>query len=180
MTSGDIFKGLGLWPQIGPHICHFQQVRLSDADYPGVVRFLPKDLGTEAVYYGAEHTVLMAALQRAVEEAGDIFYVTEARLEVEERRAGTVVTGRLATPAGERPLQAALVVAADGKQSPLRQQANIQAFGWQYWQACITTVLEPEADHQNTRLRAVLAQRPLCYSALAGAALPGCVDGPPG
>ncbi len=148
LTSGDIFKGLGLWPQIGPHICHFQQVRLSDGNYSQVVKFLPTDLGTEAVYYGAEHTVLMTALQRAVQEASSIHYFSEALLEVSERN-GTSVTGQLITPQGHRRLQAALVVAADGKQSPLRQQANIPAFGWQYWQSCITTLLEPETDHQN-------------------------------
>jgi 2-octaprenyl-6-methoxyphenol hydroxylase len=148
LTSGDIFKGLGLWPQIGPYICHFQQVRLSDGDYPQVVRFLPNDLGTEAVYYGAEHQVLMAALQQAVKQAGNIHYFTEASLEISNFAPDTI-NARLRTPEGDRILQAALVIAADGRQSPLRQQANITAFGWQYWQSCITTVLEPELDHQN-------------------------------
>lgn len=149
LTSADIFKGLGLWPQVGPQICHFQQVRLSDGDHPQVVRFSPQDLGSEAVYYGAEHPVLMAALQEAVAQASDIDYFCQATLTVDDRTE-TAVTATLTTPEGVRTLQASLVVAADGKQSPLRQQANIRAFGWQYWQSCITTVLEPEQDHQNT------------------------------
>lgn len=148
LTSADIFKGLGLWPQVGPQICHFQQVRLSDGNHPQVVRFLPQDLGSEAVYYGAEHQVLMAALQQAVSQASNIHYFCEATLAVNDRTE-TTVAATLTTPEGVRSLQAALVVAADGKQSPLRQQANIRAFGWQYWQSCITTVLEPEQDHQN-------------------------------
>jgi 2-octaprenyl-6-methoxyphenol hydroxylase len=167
LTSGDIFKGLGLWSQIGPQICHFQQVRLSDGDYPQVVRFVPEDLGTESVFYGAEHPVLMAALQRAVDEADNIHYLSETTL-VECDRTSPTVTGRLITPAGERPLQATLVVAADGKQSPLRHQAHIRAFGWQYWQSCITTVLEPQADHQNTAYERFWPSGPFAILPLPG------------
>ncbi|HIK46039.1 MAG TPA: FAD-dependent hydroxylase, partial [Leptolyngbyaceae cyanobacterium M65_K2018_010] len=148
LTSADIFKGLGLWPQIGPHICHFQQVRLSDGDSPQVVQFWPTDLDTEAVYYGAEHGVLMAALQQAVEQSPTIHYLPSSALEGCDRN-GSRALAQLITPQGERPLRAALVVAADGKQSPLRQQARISTWGWQYWQSCLTTVLEPELDHQN-------------------------------
>lgn len=101
LTSADIFKGLGLWPQVGPHICHFQQVRLSDGDHPQVVRFSPQDLGSEAVYYGAEHQVLMAALQQAVAQASNIHYFCEATLTVSDRNE-TAVTATLTTPAGVR------------------------------------------------------------------------------
>lgn len=167
LTSADIFKGLGLWPQVGPHICHFQQVRLSDGDHPQVVRFSPQDLGSEAVYYGAEHQVLMAALQQAVAQASNIHYFCEATLTVSDRNE-TAVTATLTTPAGVRSLQASLVVAADGKQSPLRQQANIRAFGWQYWQSCITTVLEPEQDHQNTAYERFWPSGPFAILPLPG------------
>ncbi|NMF82833.1 FAD-dependent hydroxylase [Nodosilinea sp. P-1105] len=168
LTSGDIFKGLGLWPQVGPQITHFQQVRLSDGDYPRAVRFVPADLGTEAVYYGAEHPVLMRALQQAVEQATNIHYFSSANLTVDLQPGSHQVMGRLTTPAGDRPLQAALVVAADGKQSPLRRQAEIQTFGWQYWQSCITTVLEPEADHQNTAYERFWPSGPFAILPLPG------------
>lgn len=167
LTSGDIFKGLGLWPQVAPHITHFQQVRLSDGDYGRVVRFGPEDLGTEAVYYGAEHGVLMGALQQAIARASNIHYFSSSTLTVADRQ-GKAVVGQLTTPEGDRPLQAALVVAADGKQSPLRHQAQIQAFGWQYWQSCITTVLEPEADHQNTAYERFWPSGPFAILPLPG------------
>jgi 2-octaprenyl-6-methoxyphenol hydroxylase len=168
LTSGDIFKGLGLWPQVGPQITHFQQVRLSDGDYPRAVQFVPADLGAEAVYYGAEHPVLMQALQQAVEQAANIHYFSSASLTVDLQPGSHQVMARLTTPEGDRPLQAALVVAADGKQSPLRRQAQIQTFGWQYWQSCITTVLEPEADHQNTAYERFWPSGPFAILPLPG------------
>ena len=166
-TSADIMKGLGLWPQIGPKICHFQQVRLSDGDHPEVVKFSPQDLGDDSVFYGAEHGVLMEALQGAVQAAANIHYLSEATLTVTERH-GERVVGTLTTPEGTRTLDAALVVAADGKQSPLRRQANIDAFGWQYWQSCITTVLEPEGDHQSTAYERFWPSGPFAILPLPG------------
>ncbi|MFH7243674.1 MAG: FAD-dependent hydroxylase [Spirulina sp.] len=166
-TSADIIKGLGLWPQVGPRICHFQQVRLSDGDHPEVVRFSPQDLGAKSVFYGAEHGVLMEALQGAVQAAANIHYLSESTLAVSERHGDRVI-GTLTTPDGIRTLDAALVVAADGKQSPLRRQANIDAFGWQYWQSCITTVLEPEGDHQHTAYERFWPSGPFAILPLPG------------
>jgi 2-octaprenyl-6-methoxyphenol hydroxylase len=60
------------------------------------------------------------------------------------------VRGKVTTPTETITLTAALLVAADGKHSPLRQQADINTFGWQYWQSCITTVLEPEFPIPHT------------------------------
>ncbi|MBE9137889.1 FAD-dependent hydroxylase [Nodosilinea sp. LEGE 07088] len=149
LTSADIFKGLKLWPQIGPHICHFDKVQLSDGNYGQVVRFLPEDLGTEAVYYGAEHRVLMAALQGAIALAPNIDYLCSAQLgEIHDR--GSWVTAEVTTPEGTMQLRSLLMVAADGKGSSLRQQADIGSFGWRYRQSCVTMVVEPEYSHQNT------------------------------
>ncbi len=148
LTSADIFKGLGLWPQISPHICHFDQVRLSDGDYSRVVRFLPQDLNTEAVYYGAEHGVLMAALQGAIAAAPNVHYLTAATLgHIQD--GDSVIRAEVATPQGAIALETPLMVAADGKNSPLRQRAGIGSMGWRYQQSCVTTVLAPENSHQN-------------------------------
>ncbi|MFM7325103.1 MAG: FAD-dependent oxidoreductase, partial [Nodosilinea sp.] len=48
VTSADIFKGLGLWPQIGPQVTPFQRVRLVEGDHVQAVDFWPSDLNTEA------------------------------------------------------------------------------------------------------------------------------------
>lgn len=148
LTSADIFKGLGLWPQIGPHICHFDQVQLSDGDYGEVVQFLPTDLGTEAVYYGAEHRVLMAALQGAIAASPQIHHLCAATLG-DIHNQGDAVLAEVSTPEGTVMVRSPLIIAADGKGSPLRQWAGIGSVGWRYRQSCVTTVLEPEHSHQN-------------------------------
>ncbi|NJM98879.1 MAG: FAD-dependent oxidoreductase, partial [Phormidesmis sp. RL_2_1] len=71
-VSAKILAGLGLWHTVGPQLTHFQQVKLSDADYRKALIFRPEDGRSDAVYYSAEHRVLMQALQAAVRSAPTI------------------------------------------------------------------------------------------------------------
>ncbi|WP_008313608.1 FAD-dependent hydroxylase [Leptolyngbya sp. PCC 6406] len=158
-TSADIFRQLGLWEQVSPHLTHFQQVQLSDGDHPIVVRFSPADLaaddsensGQRAVYYAAAHGVLMAALQGNLQQGtavDGVDYLAPAQLqqvvyESERVRCTLAQAGTIWDCTTD------LIVAADGARSHLREQAGIDTFGWPYWQSCITTVLMPERPHNN-------------------------------
>lgn len=167
LTSGEIFKQLGLWPVVAPQITHFQQVRLSDADYSQAVEFAPGDLRTDAVYYGAEHSVLMNALQRCVESSGTIHCLSST--EVVAVEAEPDATFLKLDQGGHRfTVRTALVVAADGAKSALRQQAGISTFGWKYWQSCITALLEPELPHQETAYERFWPSGPFAILPLPG------------
>lgn len=148
LTSGDIFRGLGLWEEVAPHITHFSQVRLSDGDFAQGVCFQPSDIGSQAVYYAAEHPILMKALQKAVQASPQVHYLSPAKVESIQHQPDEVEL-RIRTSDGDLNLRTPLLVAADGMRSQLRQQAQIDTFGWKYWQSCITTVLEPAMDHHN-------------------------------
>lgn len=152
-VSARILEGLGLWDTVGPQLTHFQRVKLSDADYDKAITFRPTDGRSDAVYYSAEHTVLMRALQSAIGAAENIDYWCESqvlsadinqpcsRLAVEHLSAGQVERYRF---------ECSLMVGADGARSFVRDRAQIKTLGWKYWQSCITAVLEPEHSHQNT------------------------------
>lgn len=167
LTSGEIFRQLGVWGDIAPHITHFQNVRLSDADYPQVLEFHPEDSDTEAVYYGAEHGVLMAALQQAAQASETLSYLDSTTVTAVDRQPHKVRL-ELQTATGVRYLQAPLLVAADGMKSPLRQQANIRSFGLRYWQSCITAVLKPELPHQETAYERFWPSGPFAILPLPG------------
>jgi len=167
VTSADIFKGLGLWPQIGPQVTPFQRVRLVEGDHVQAVDFWPSDLNTEAVYYGADHGVLITALQQAVMATPNLRYLTSACLIHWERRPGESVA-QVTSPEGNYRIRSPLMVAADGKQSALRQFADLGSFGWQYWQSCITTVVEPERPHQATAYERFWPSGPFAILPLPG------------
>jgi len=154
-VSARILEGLGLWDEVGPQLTHFQRVKLSDANYRKALMFRPEDGRGDAVYFSAEHTVLMRALQGAVQSAQNIDYWCEA--EVQSAQNNTTLTvdclveGQLEEGQLERhTFYTQLVVGADGARSGVRDRAKISTFGWKYWQSCITAVLEPEHSHANT------------------------------
>jgi 2-octaprenyl-6-methoxyphenol hydroxylase len=167
-VSAKILSGLGLWEAVGPQLTAFERVKLSDAAYRRAITFRPEDGRSDAVYYSAEHPVLMAALQSAVLAAPSLDYWCETQvlaLDLPENRAGQRFP-RKASPsrqtshhpaeivverAGRRYcLRSPLVIGADGARSQVRDQAQIKTLGWKYWQSCITAVLEPEQSHRNT------------------------------
>lgn len=63
LMSSQIYQGIGVWSKIVPKVTPYQQIQLSDADFPQVVHFRPKDLQTQDLGYVAEHGVLLQALQ---------------------------------------------------------------------------------------------------------------------
>lgn len=149
LVSARIFAGMGIWSDIEPHITRFDGVRLSDADHPQVVEFTAQDLNTEAIYYAAEHSVLMTALQKHIRQADMVDYLCPAHLHQVEYD-DQAVTLQIEQDDKVRFVQTRLLVAADGARSRIRQQAGIDTDGWKYWQSCITVLLQPEQSHQNT------------------------------
>src|SRR6476646_1132732 len=141
LLSGKIFQGLGLWQEILPKVTTFRQIRLSDADHPNVVRFLPEELG-----YVAEHHVLMRSLYDCLDKSPNITELCPAEV-VQAHYQSDGVELQVAIAGETQTIRTRLLVAADGSRSPIRQQAGIRTRGWKYWQSCITCVIQPEKDH---------------------------------
>ncbi|MFS8909186.1 FAD-dependent hydroxylase [Synechococcus sp. OH2] len=143
-----IFRAIGVWEALASHITPFAQVILTDANAPQQVTFRPEDVGETAVFYCGEHGWLQQVLQERVAADPQITCYYEARVErVIYGKAAAEV--ELETTQGWRRLAAALVVAADGLRSQVRQGAGIPSDGWDYWQSCITALVAPAQDHQN-------------------------------
>ena len=151
--SAKIFSSIGLWEQIAPAITHFSQVALSDADYPHRVIFTPADIGEATVYYCAEHRVLQAALQQLAASNSHITCYYETRVQAVTYGAQlaevSVATGERQQAQKQQYLTASLVVAADGINSRIRQQAGIPSDGWNYWQSCVPAYVSPAPTPQN-------------------------------
>jgi 2-octaprenyl-6-methoxyphenol hydroxylase len=167
LMTGNIYRGLGIWDQILPHITTFEEIRLADALCPAVVNLLPNDLGTEALGYVGEHHVLVQALLDALTDAESLtWFCPAALLKAEYGENDVTLTVSMAQDSIaqdtmaqdllsselqpiEYTIKTRLLIAADGSRSPLRQQAGIHTRGWQYWQSCVTAVIRPEKSHQN-------------------------------
>ena len=150
MLSGRIFAGLGIWERVLPQITQFSQIQISDADYAGVVKLYPQDLGTETLGYAASHEVLLTALQAKLDAAANITVMCPAQVVgVAYTDTGAEITVKTPDRDSSTTIRASLVIAADGAKSALRTQAGIQTSGWNYWQSCITATIKPEKPHQS-------------------------------
>lgn len=148
LLSSQIFQGLGIWENLLPQITTCQEVCLSDGNYPEVVRFSPKDLGTPAVVYVAEHAVLLKSLQSALGDCPQVeFWCPATVMDIHYGEGAAEL--KVAIAGNYRTLRTQLVIAADGARSPLRTAAGIRTRGWQYWQSCIACVVQPELNHGN-------------------------------
>ena len=150
-VSAKILQGLGLWDIVGPQLTHFKRVKLSDGGYRKAITFRPQDGRSDAVYYSAEHTVLMGALQAMVQAAPSVDYWCESKvLSVGQNELIVERIGDQAAQPQRYHLTTQLVVGADGARSLIRQTAGIKTVGWKYWQSCVTAVVEPEESHRDT------------------------------
>jgi 2-octaprenyl-6-methoxyphenol hydroxylase len=149
--SAHILRDLGVWDQIAPAIAHFPKVFLSDANYPHRVEFLPEDIGEPAVYYCAEHTVLVRALQQKIAASPTVtcWYETQVKEVRYGKNEVALMLNHTQSSKQAVAVKASLVVAADGVHSKLRTGAGIKTIGWDYWQSCITAFVSPSPSHQN-------------------------------
>jgi len=124
----------------------YRQVRLSDADHPGVVEFQPADLGTEALGY-AEHQALLtfAGVLAGVHEC---LYLCPAEVVKTQYEPGGVEIDLKVDGKSRNPHS---IVAADGARSRIRTAAGINTRGWQYWQSCIVAFVKPENPQRYLR-----------------------------
>jgi 2-octaprenyl-6-methoxyphenol hydroxylase len=149
MLSARIYKGIGIWDKILPQIAKYRQVRLSDADYPGVVEFETNDIGTPELGYVAEHQALLEPLQEFVQNCPNVTYLCPAEV-MSTSYHQDVVTIEIKIADQLSTVRSKLLVAADGSRSPIRQAAGIKTHGWKYWQSCIVAFVKPEKPHNNT------------------------------
>lgn len=167
MLSALIYQGIGIWDKILPRIAKYRQVRLSDADYPEVVEFTTRDLGTPELGYVAEHQALLEPLQAFVQNCPNVTYLCPAEV-VNTHYQPDVVAIDIKIADESRTVRSKLLVAADGSRSPIRQAAGIKTSGWKYWQSCIVAFVKPEKSHNDTAYEKFWTSGPFAILPLPG------------
>ena len=148
LLSSRILAGLGLWSKIAPQVGQFEHIRLSDADYPGVVPFSPQDLQTPHLGYVAEHTLILSALQEKLAAQPRVHWFRPAQVTaIDYSETGALV--HLCHQGQSQTLATSLVVGADGTRSRIRCLAGIKTRGWKYWQSCVTFTIQHQAPQNN-------------------------------
>lgn len=144
--SVRILEKLSAWPHIAPYAQPIHDIRVCEGEKPGFVHYSDQDVG-EPFGYIVENASLRRGLFIALEATQGINHLSD---KVTGYSAGEhQVEVQLASGA---TLHAALLIAADGRFSGLREQAGIRARTIGYNQAAIVCVIEHALPHHGLAL----------------------------
>ncbi len=147
--SWRLLEELGIAPALSDNAAPLAVMRLVD-DTGSLFRqppveFRANEVGLPAFGWNVENAELVAALAASVDQNPSITVLPSM---VENVTADADAVSLIAP--GHQPLRAQLVVGADGRQSRVRQAANIEAREWRYPQTALTAILSHRREHQDT------------------------------
>ncbi len=152
---------LGLWPNFMAEAMPIQQVHISNRGHFGMTRFSAQDYAISALGYVLPFNHLQQGLQQAIAGVSAIPMLAPAQVlamtKVDQHWQLT-----LQTPQGQQFVTAALVIAADGGNSTVRQLQNTPVTEWAYQQTAIIAHVTLQRSHQH-----IAYERFIPYGAIA-------------
>jgi 2-octaprenyl-6-methoxyphenol hydroxylase len=124
--------------------CPIMKIQVADGLESGGLAFEPS-ADDEPLGWMHENRHLRAALRARAEAGRGLWLLWKSRTATVDRGDHSVVVGL----DDGRKLSAPLLVAADGRNSPMRESAGIRIARWRYDHSAIVSVLHHECAHEN-------------------------------
>jgi len=164
LSSQRVLDGLGLWTGMAASSAAIKEIRVSDGDSLFFLHYDRRDVGAEAFGYMVENRTIRAALERRFKDFDNLTLLAPAQITTVERGPGDV----RAILADGRTLSARLIIGAEGRRSPTREQAGIKITRWPYKQTGIVCTVAHEKPHDNVAHERFLAAGPFAILPLTG------------
>lgn len=169
-ASIRLLTAIGVWPAL---IARAQSVssieitdsRLTDGVRPTLLTYDPRaDSGAEGMVI-VENAHLLSALLDATRHAPGLTLTPRRR--VTSMTADALRPATVSLDDGES-VRTALVVAADGRASPVREMAGIKCMGWRYPQYGLVAIIAHEVSHEGRAVQHFLPGGPFALLPLPG------------
>jgi 2-octaprenyl-6-methoxyphenol hydroxylase len=144
-ASWNLFGNIGLAPALEPFACPIERIAVSDQLKPGRIDFVP-ELHEGSLGRMFENRRLRLALYEAAEHEPLIAFYSRSEV-VERVRGPHGVSARLADGSS---LRGSLLVAAEGRRSPTREEAGVAVATWDYSHRAIISSLTHSLPHGGT------------------------------
>ena len=172
-----IFDQLGIWDRLGPMAEPILQIRVFEHDHssksaqtPWVVYYDHKDLGAHPMGYIIENRLIRQAIyQRACEMPENLAWLAPAEVGRMERKAEGVEVHL----ANGEVVEAALLVGAEGRLSPTREEAGLKVRRWDYNQIALVAHVFHEKPHEGSAWEIFQPQGPFAILPLKNCAATG-------
>jgi 2-octaprenylphenol hydroxylase len=159
-ASERFLKDIGAWQEIPTQrLCAYQKMHVWDGLGSAQLNFTAADVQADHLGHIIENNHIVHALWQCAYQQNLIDLFTSKQIESLEN---TAQIARVTLTSGEC-LSAELIVAAEGKFSPVRQLAGIQTNGWDYQHKAIVTTVKHQLGHQHCAQQVFLETGPLAF-----------------
>ncbi len=156
-ASQRMLENLQAWSRMASmRISPYTDMEVWDAGGSGRIHFSAEDIGEPDLGHIVENRVTRLALWERLETLSNVTLRYPARV----AELALQKTPGLLLQDGTR-LKAQLIVAADGRDSQLREMADIETRGWDYDQHAIVATVKPMRHHQRTARQRFMPAGPL-------------------
>ncbi|MET0067509.1 MAG: UbiH/UbiF/VisC/COQ6 family ubiquinone biosynthesis hydroxylase [Candidatus Thiodiazotropha sp.] len=157
-ATQQILQNLGVWSRMTHmRVSPYQRMTVWDQGGNGRIHFSAAEIGEPDLGHIVENRVMQLALWERLESRPNVTLIHPAR--VSDMQLGELPQVMLESSA--QRISARLIVAADGRDSQIRQMAGIGTHGWEYDQHAIVATIRPERFHHETAFQRFMKTGPL-------------------
>lgn len=163
-ASHNLLRQVGVWGALADHAQPIRNIHVSEGGAAApLLHFDPQELDQRRFGWIVEDRWLRNALLTRLADVG-IRHIAPAEV-THVARDGTLAEIAIA---GQAPLRAQLVVAADGRRSQLARQAGIRRVGWSYAQNGLVNAIEHDLPHEGLAHQSFFPGGPFAVLPLPG------------
>ncbi|CAN5650157.1 UbiH/UbiF family hydroxylase [soil metagenome] len=146
----ELFRAVGLWDRLAPHAAELRVMRLADAGGPdGAIRVIADfeacEVGAASFGFNLPNWLLRREIVTHLEASPLARLLAPARVAHLTARTGEAI----ARLDDGRQVRAALAIAADGRESALREGAGIGVRRWGYGQKALVFTVAHDLPHEG-------------------------------
>ena len=163
-ASYRALDAIGIWRHVANQAQPILDIRVSEGDSRLFLHYDHRELGDGPLGFMLENRHLRQGLFATISEIAGITLIVPTELERLDRTEGGVI----ASLTNGLTIRARVVVAADGRNSPVREAAGINVQGWAYEQSGIVCTVAHERAHRGVAHERFLAAGPFAILPLTG------------
>ena len=160
LASQALFESLDLWQtSIASRACPYENMFVWDAEGTGNINFSALDIHQVNLGHIIENTVITEALATALTEHSNLTVYKESQVSTYDPQSDSQVINL----EGGTELRSNLIIAADGANSFIRQEAEFDVRSWSYEHQAIVSTVRTEKPHNFTASQCFSKSGPLAF-----------------
>ncbi|NRA41247.1 MAG: UbiH/UbiF/VisC/COQ6 family ubiquinone biosynthesis hydroxylase, partial [Pseudomonadales bacterium] len=159
-ASQAFLQNIGVWPaMLQQRVTAFQHMHVFDGEGSGQISFSAADVAAEQLGHIVENRVIVSSLQQKLQFSTNVRLQHNARI----NHMARCEKGYRLTMEDGAQIETHLLVAADGANSWVRQQAQFKTREWDYQQKAIVCTVSCDSSHQHTAWQCFTEHGPLAF-----------------